>query len=97
MGAPSLGSVTVPVEALVGAGGGLLGGLILGKSVGDLLKVSTSMATTILAAMAIAVPLVVTKLPRDTKNILYGLGVGFGAATVLRVIQPMFAAPAAAP
>jgi molybdopterin-guanine dinucleotide biosynthesis protein A len=94
MGASSaLNSITVSVESVVGAAGGLVGGLIVGGPVGGLLNVSAPMATSILAVMAIATPFVAPKMKKDLKSVFYGLGVGLGSATVLRLIQPLFAAP----
>lgn len=89
-------SVTLPTEMLAGAGAGVVGGLIVGKPVGDLLNVSAPMATGLLGAIAMAVPLAVKTMPRNAKNALYGLGAGLGAATILRLLQPLFAPPAAA-
>ena len=88
-------SVTLPMEMLVGAGAGVVGGLIVGKPVGDLLKVSAPLATSILAAFSMAIPLVVKTMPRSSKDVLYGIGAGLAAASVLRLMQPFFAAPVA--
>ena len=90
-------SVTLPMEMLVGAGAGVTGGLIAGKPIGDLLKVSPPLATSIMAAFTMAVPLVVKTMSRSAKDVLYGVGVGLVAATALRLMQPFFAAPVAAP
>jgi hypothetical protein len=85
------------MEMLAGAGAGVVGGLIVGKPIGDLLKVSAPLATSILAAFSMAVPLAVRTMPRNAKNVLYGIGAGLLAATTLRLMQPFFATPVTTP
>lgn len=99
MGALPLGLSNISVDSYVAAGGGLLLGLMVGKPVGDALKISPSAATGILSMISLGIPLLLgpKNLSRQLSNIFYGAGVGFGTATIFRLIQPLFAPPASAP
>lgn len=98
-GSLPFGLSEVPVESYGGAGGGLVLGLLLGEPIGNALKISPSAASALMSVISVGVPLVLKpqKMISNTlANIFYGAGVGFGAATVLRLLQPLFGPPAAA-
>jgi hypothetical protein len=96
MGALPLGLSNISAESYGSAGGGLLLGLMVGKPVGDALKISPSAATGILSMISVGIPLLLgpKNLSRQLSNIFYGAGVGFGASTIFRLLQPLFAPPA---
>lgn len=95
MGALPLGLSNVPGESVLGAGGGLVFGLIAGDAMGRAINLSASAATALLATISIGIPLLLgpKNISRQTSNILYGVGVGLGAASVLRIVQSFFVPP----
>lgn len=96
-GSLPFGLSRIPVESYGGAGGGLVLGLLLGEPVGNALKISPSAASALMAVISVGIPIVLKpqKMISNTlANVLYGAGVGFGAATVLRLLQPLFGPPA---
>ena len=98
-GALPFGLSNVPVESYGGAGGGLVLGLLVGEPLGNALKLSPSATTALLSVISVGIPMVLKpkKMISNTlANVLYGAGVGFGAATVLRLLQPLFGPPASA-
>jgi hypothetical protein len=99
MGVMPLGLSKVPVESLAAGSGGLLLGLLVGKPVGDALKISPPAATAVLSLISVGIPLLLgpRNLSRQLANIFYGAGVGFGSATVFRLVQSFFAPPAPEP
>jgi hypothetical protein len=98
-GSLPFGLSNIPVESYGGAGGGLLLGLLVGEPLGNALKISPTATTAILSAISVGIPLVLKPkkmISNQLANIFYGAGVGFGAATVLKLLQPLFGPPAAA-
>jgi len=98
-GALPFGLSNLPVESYGGAGGGLVLGLLIGEPLGNALKLSPSATTALLSVISVGIPMVLKpqKMISNTlANVLYGAGVGFGAATVLRLLQPLFGPPASA-
>lgn len=96
-GVPAFLQSADPVELTMGALGGFLGGLVSGKAVGEVLKVTPPMATAILATVSIGVPLILgpKNLSKSLSNILYGVGLGLAGSTAFRIVQAMLAAPVA--
>lgn len=98
-GSLPFGLSRVPVESYAGAGGGLVLGLLLGEPIGNALKISPSATSALLSVVSVGIPMVLRPkkmISTQLANILYGAGVGFGAATVLRLLQPLFGPPASA-
>lgn len=98
-GSLPFGLSQVPIESYAGAGGGLLLGLLLGEPVGNALKISPSATSALLSVISVGIPMVLAPkkmISSQLANILYGAGVGFGAATALRLLQPLFGPPASA-
>lgn len=97
MGALPFGLSKVSPAGYGGAAGGLVLGLVAGKTVGDALKVSPSAADAILATISVGIPLLLgpKRLSRELMDIFYGAGVGFGSAAILRIVQSFFAEPPA--
>lgn len=95
MGVMPLGLSNISMESYAAAGTGLLFGLMVGKPVGDALKISPPAATAVLATISVGIPLLLgsKNISRKLSNILYGAGVGFAGATVFRLVQSFFATP----
>jgi len=98
-GALPFGLSNLPVESYGGAGGGLVLGLLIGEPLGNALKLSPSATTALLSVISVGIPMVLKPqkmISNALANVLYEAGVGFGAATVLRLLQPLFGPPASA-
>lgn len=99
MGALPLGLSKLPAEGYAGGLGGLTLGLIVGKPVGDALKISAPAATAVLAVVSVGIPMVLGKknISRSLADVFYGAGVGFGGATIFRLVQSFFSVPPPSP